>query len=337
MLTRAASHLGSSSAAIGLSSSGSVSLPLVMECAHLGTLAAARASACLGTAVFALGRATPALPLSIQSSAWVEPAAFAFDFLKPDLVPPLRSFQCSDFLLPVTKNLCCEPSLPVLDSAHMGAFSTLRSCGHLDSALSVVEPASLGSPMLLKSMAQPGTSTAAYGTYRTGLLSLLPVADFLHPDLLLPAQSMSRPDPAISALNYMNAGFVSPAQTSVRAGSPASVMGLTCSGLLFSLSAAELCHLEALSFAKTFARVGFVASVLQFSNLGSVVPSRSYYHVGPFASVSGQLRLDFALFLLGMVELDLLLFPQSLVRLDLSPFALNRVNVEPVLSLQSPA
>ena len=96
-------------------------------------------------------------------------------------------------------------------------------------------------------------------------------------------------------------------------GSTASLFGIACAELVFSLSLVEAAHLEPLALTRSSARPDPAVLALGTFRPDLSPPPRNHAHPDPAAPASKASRLGFLLLVPGMGNPGLSLFPRSLL------------------------
>ena len=191
-------------------------------------------------------------------------------------------------------------SLPAIDFSNLEPALLARSFAHCDAALSASGFSHLGPSSFVRNPAQPGASVLVFGMSRMGPVFVLPVADLVHMESLLPLRSCARIGFSAATLGSAEPGFNLPLHSPARPGpspSPLSsssigpspfarthawlgltppVLGTANAGLVSSPSVTDMVHSDFPPSCQTCACLGPPVSILGASRLGSLSFVRSF-------------------------------------------------------------
>ena len=189
----------------------------------------------------------------------------------------------------------------------------------------------LGSSLLLRSHCRMDAFTSPLGVSRPD--PPLPVLDFLHLGLLLPARSLVQPDVNLPVLDFLHPGSFLLLRDHFRLGASLPATAVSRFGLLAPVpdpielgsapSAHSPSHSEAtvpvlghtrpgfLLLLRSFSCPGFVLSALDFLHLGLLLLLRDVGQLGPSPSVSSRATCDSLSLALDFLQSGLVLLLRS--------------------------
>ena len=230
---------------------------------------------------------TPALSLSVRSSAWSDVSLAAFDFAELGLCSLLRSHSCSGSLLPAST--WCVESLPsVLNLASPGAILLPRSSGCVGSSFPVLDPADVDASASFRAKSNIGLKLFAVSA-RLGSTILTPSSVSLGPPL--PMQSSNRTE----------------SQTSVTS---AATLGS-------SLSLRSFARIGLLLFVPAVSVKAFALFVLKFTTLEPLLSVQSFRCCGVMP-VADMVKFGFPLLSRSLMQTSLVMLIFGLVWLGIS-------------------
>ena len=333
----------------------------VQSCNRTDPVPPAFSSTRLGPTLFVSDFTQLDLPPSSQGMAELELPSPAFDLLHLGSPALLHSFACSGSLA-FTFGMSRPgflSSMPVVDAVKLGFLLSLRSLVCSGLVVLVLDPLRLGPFLLLHTYACLDSSFPAVGVTSVGLLLLLPVVgiatfglmlsvhNFAWLDLTVLVPDFLHPGLSISFKSFACVDLVVPASDSLHLGPPlffrsfaqpefaASISGMSCSGLVSSLSVVSSGYPDFLLFLQSCFRLGPLLLALDFLHIDLSSSLQSFAHSGSTSSLFGATCLDSTLLALDSALLEPVVPLRSHAQLGFAPSTLCATRISSLSSLHS--
>lgn len=338
MLVHAVTRSNSALSTCGVQSLGSLFFLSVVDCAYPGLSFSLQSSARLDPVLLVLDSLHSGFFSFPRSISRFGLSVLAFDFLKPDFPPLLRSSSQMDLLVFLLGLSCCGfvSSSSAVEHAHLELLSPSRSLARFGSMLLVLDLLHMDSPLFFQSHTCQGPSLPPWGLTCLGLVSPLSVIECTSLGLVLSIRSMVRSDLAALVSDSLHLGLAS----LLRSHAWIDLMTLVFGKSQFELNmlVLDLLHLGLPPPLRSLGHFGPSTLVLDLLHLGLTVFLHEFTQADLPLSLPGLARAGFVFFLLviSMTKLESSLFLRSRIRMGFVSLVFDLLHLGLLLLMRSP-